>query len=179
MGGWDFTMNWSRRLLLLRHAKSDWPQGASDQERPLGPRGRHDAPRMGEEIARRGLRPEVALVSTATRARETFALVKPFLPEVPERFEGSIYEAPAEAILRVIRGLDPAIRCAMVVGHNPGLEGLAILLIGAGPERLRDRLGEKFPTAALAVIDFEEGGWRDIAAGSGRLTLFLTPADIE
>jgi phosphohistidine phosphatase len=172
-------MTWSRRLLLLRHAKSDWPQGAADHERPLGPRGRHDAPRMGEEIARRGLKPEVALVSTATRARETFALVKPFLPEVVEAFAPTIYEAPAEAILRVVRKLDPAIRCAMVVGHNPGLEAVATLMIGEGPERLRDRLGEKFPTAALAVIDFAEGGWRDVAPGSGHLTLFLTPGDIE
>jgi phosphohistidine phosphatase len=79
-------MSWSRRLLLFRHAKSDSPQGGSDHERPLGPRGRHDAPRMGEEMARRGLKPELALVSTATRTRETFALVKPFLPEVPARF---------------------------------------------------------------------------------------------
>lgn len=167
-----------RRLMLLRHAKSDWPQGVSDHERPLGPRGRHDAPRMGEEMARRGLKPDLAVISTATRARQTWELAKAFLPDVPERFERAIYEAPGEGILRTVRALDPEIRSVALVGHNPGFETVASLLIGEGPERLRDRLGEKFPTAALAVIDFE-GGWRDIGAGSGRLALFLTPADIE
>lgn len=172
-------MNQARRLFLFRHAKSDWPQGVSDHDRPLGPRGRHDAPRMGEEMARRGLRPDLAIVSTALRARETWDLAKPFLAGIPDRLEGAIYDAAGEGILRTVRGLDPSIRSVIVVGHNPGLETAATTLIGEGPERLRDRLGEKFPTAALAVVDFEDCAWRDIGPGAGRLALFLTPGDIE
>ena len=168
-----------RRLMLLRHAKSDWPGGVADRDRPLAPRGRHDAPRMGEEMARRGLRPDLALVSTARRTLETFALVSPFLGPLEERFEAAIYEAQPETILGVVRAVADEVETCLVIGHNPGLELLAGFLIGEGSHRLRDRLGEKFPTTALAVIDFPDGDWRTIGRGTGRLSLFLTPADIE
>jgi phosphohistidine phosphatase len=168
-----------RRLLLLRHAKSDWPAGVGDHDRPLGPRGRHDAPRMGEEMARRGLVPDLAIVSTAARARETWMLVAPFLKGAEPRFEKAIYGAGPEALVGLVRELDDAFRAVMLVGHNPGLEMAATLLIGGGPARLRDRLGEKFPTAALAVIDFDDRFWSGVRQGNGRLVLFLTPGDIE
>src|SRR5438105_2422284 len=133
-----------RRLMLLRHAKSDWPKGASDHDRPLGPRGRHDAPHMGEEMGLRGLRPDLAVISTARRARETWDLVAPHLGAVAQRFEDGIYEAEPKAILALIRSIDDAVGTLLVVGHNPGLEMTARYLIGGGVERLRDRLGEKF-----------------------------------
>jgi phosphohistidine phosphatase len=79
----------------------------------------------------------------------------------------------------LVRELDDAFRAVMLVGHNPGLEMAATLLIGGGPARLRDRLGEKFPTAALAVIDFDDRFWSGVRQGNGRLVLFLTPGDIE
>lgn len=168
-----------RRLMLLRHAKSDWPGGVEDHERPLGPRGRRDAPRMGEAMALRGLVPQLAVVSTALRTRETFDLIAPHLGEPPHRLEGMIYEAEPEAILSVVRATPPQIASLLVVGHNPGLELTATYLIGAGRGSLRDRLGEKFPTAALAVIDFAGMDWPEIARGQGRLELFLTPADLD
>jgi len=171
-------MTAARRLMLLRHAKSDWPTGVADHDRPLSPRGRHDAPRVGEEMARRGLKPDLALVSTAERTRETYALVEAFLAGAPVRFEPALYGGQAEAILRVIRTTPDAVSSLLVIGHNPGLEAAAALLIGEGPERLRDRLGEKFPTAALAVIAFDRS-WHRIERGCGRLKLFLTPSDIE
>jgi phosphohistidine phosphatase len=167
-----------RRLILFRHAKSDWPGGLADHERPLGPRGRKDAPRMGEELARDGLRPDLAIVSTAVRTRETWDLAAPFLDDVPVRFERRLYEAAPEAILSVIRGVADSVATLLVLGHNPGLEMTASFLVSEGPRRLRDRLGEKFPTAAIAVIRFSEGGWRDIGQGSGELARFLTPGDI-
>jgi phosphohistidine phosphatase len=167
------------RLMLFRHAKSDWPQGVADKERPLGPRGRHDAPRMGEEIARRGMKPDLALVSPARRARESWELAGAFLPGVPLKLDDRIYEAAPAQILSVIRETDDAIHTLFLVGHNPGLELTASFLVGEGSKRLRERLGEKFPTAALAVIEFQEAGWREIGRGNGRLVLFLTPGDIE
>lgn len=168
-----------RRLVLLRHGKSDWPAGTADHDRPLGARGRHDAPRMGEEIARRGLRPQTVLVSTAARTKATWGLVSPFVGIVEPRYEPAIYEASPETLLRLVRDFDDEAGMAMLVGHNPGLEGLASVLVGGGPDRLRDRLGEKFPTCALAVIDFEEDRWADVRPDAGRLALFLTPGDIE
>ncbi|MDQ0473050.1 SixA phosphatase family protein [Labrys wisconsinensis] len=168
-----------RRLMLLRHAKSDWPKGVSDRDRPLGPRGRHDAPHMGEEMALRGLKPDLAVISTAQRTRETWELVAPCLGPVEHRFESAIYEAEPKAILALIRAIDDGVGTLLVIGHNPGLELTAALLIGGGAERLRDRLGEKFPTAALAVIEFHEGGWADIGQGRGELALFLTPRDLD
>jgi phosphohistidine phosphatase len=134
---------------------------------------------MGEEMARRGLHPDLALVSTARRTLETFALVTPFLAPKADRYEAAIYEAEAPAILEVVRRVGDEVGTLLVVGHNPGMERLAADLIGGGSERLRDRLGEKFPTAALAVIDFDAAHWRDIKRGEGRLALFLTPGDIE
>ena len=93
--------------LLLRHAKSDWPNGVSDHERPLAPRGQRDAPRIGQEIARRGLSPDHAIISTSRRTRETFSFIEPFLDRHTVRYERAIYEAAPEAILRVIRAAEP------------------------------------------------------------------------
>jgi len=166
-----------RRLMLLRHAKSDWPTGVEDHERPLGKRGRRDAPRMGEAMRERGFVPALALVSTAKRTRQTWDLVKPALGAVPERFEKAIYEAEPEAILEVIRATPAAVPSLLLVGHNPGLELTAAFLAADGPERRA--LAGKFPTAALAVIDFAGESWHDIGQGQGTLTLFLTPAGLD
>ena len=156
-----------RRLMLLRHAKSDWPTGVGDQDRPLGPRGRHDAPRMGEEMARRGLRPDLAIISTARRTLETFALVSPFVAA----HGGALREGG----LRGPGRRPSSTSCAASTTRIDGpvwwsatirrMEQAASFLIGEGSHRLRDKLGEKFPTAALAVIDFAAGGWRDDRRG--------------
>jgi phosphohistidine phosphatase len=98
---------------------------------------------------------------------------------VAHRLEDRIYEAGPAEILSVIRVTDEAVRTLLLVGHNPGLELTASFLVGEGSKRLRERLGEKFPTAALAVIEFPDGKWSDIARGAGNLALFLTPNDIE
>jgi len=164
--------------MLLRHAKSDWPSGVADPDRPLAPRGRRDAPRMGQEMARRGYRPDLAIVSPARRAVETWALAGPFLPDTPLRYEQAIYAAEPETILAVLSELDENLGTVLVVGHNPGLELTASFLTGEGPHKLRDRLGEKFPTAALAVVAFASQGWSHLAQGSGRLEVFVTPHDL-
>jgi phosphohistidine phosphatase len=163
-----------RRLLLLRHAKSDWTKGVSDHERPLAPRGQRDAPRIGQEIARRGLSPDHAIISTSRRTRETFSFIEPFLDRHTVRYERAIYEAAPEAILRVIRAAEPDAHSVMIVGHNPGLEQTATYLV-AGGGTVADPLDEKFPTAALAVLDFDIASWPDIAGHQGKLALFLTP----
>lgn len=167
-----------KRLMLLRHAKSDYPAGVSDHERPLAARGQRDAPRMGREIARRGLLPDHVIASTARRTRETLTLIEGSLGSHTLHFERAIYEAPPEAILRVIRAAAPEIGTLLVVGHNPGLEQVASFLTrGAGT--VADPLSGKFPTAALAVLDFELDDWTEIAGHLATLALFLTPKMLD
>ncbi len=167
-----------RRLMLLRHAKSDWPAGLPDLDRPLAPRGREAAPRMGAYLAAEGLLPDLALVSPARRTRETFALVEPHLGSPESRTEPRIYEAPAERLLEVVREAPPEALALLLVGHNPGFEDLARRLVGHGDRYAFARMSAKFPTAGLAVIDFAVEDWREVAPRGGRLDRFVTPKAI-
>lgn len=167
-----------RRLLLLRHAKSAYPQGVGDIDRPLNPRGREAAPLMGAYIAREALTPDHVMVSPARRTQETWEAVRGELPETPMETVPSIYEAPAARILDAIRSAPAEARTLLVIGHNPGLGDLALRLVGEGPKELRNDLREKFPTAALAVLEFDAVGWEDIAAGAGRLLRFVRPRQL-
>ncbi len=164
--------------MLLRHAKSDWPDGVSDIDRPLAPRGREAAPRMGAYMAAEGLLPDRVLVSPARRARETFSLVAPSLGGAPSREEPRIYEAPASRLLQVAREGEAEARALLLVGHNPGFEDLARRLVGHGDRYAFARLSAKYPTAGLAVIDFAVEAWSELAPGGGRLDRFVTPGTL-
>lgn len=139
-----------RRLMLLRHAKSDWPVGVDDHDRPLAGRGRRASPSMGRYMAEEGLVPDLAIISTARRAQETWELARPaFVAEIFQRNERRIYEAPASAILDVITETGSEIRSLLLVGHNPGIQELALKLIETARESDLARLRRKFPTAGL------------------------------
>lgn len=168
-----------RRLILLRHAKSDRPAGVPDHDRPLNDRGRRVAPAVGAHLAQEGLRPDLALVSTAERTRETWGAMTAALGDPETRWQREIYEAPASRILRVIRDAPDSAATVIVVGHNPGLGDLASDLAGEGPRAARNRLGLEFPTAAYVVIDFNAELWSEIAPGQGRLDRFVRPRDID
>ena len=168
-----------RRLILLRHAKSDRPAGVADHERPLNDRGRRAAPAVGADLAREGFRPDLALVSTATRTRETWAAIAAPLGAPEARWHHEIYEASAERILGVIRGAPDEAGTVIVVGHNPGLGDLAAALAGEGPRKVLTRLATEFPTAAYAVIGFDTDHWAEIAPNLGRLERFVRPRDID
>lgn len=164
------------RLLLLRHAKSAWPEGVADHDRPLAERGRKSAPVVGAYMAREKLIPDLALVSPARRAQETWALVREALPDgIAEREAAGIYEVPADNILAVIQSVEHSIRTLLVVGHNPGMEDLASSLAKDGDVDAMARMTEKFPTAGLAVIDFDLEEWSAAATGTGHLERFVTP----
>ncbi len=169
-----------RRLMLLRHAKSDWSlPGQSDHDRDLAPRGRKAAPLMGRYMADHGIVPDHAIVSTATRTRETWRLVADMFPQIPPvDFEDRIYEASPRAILAAIAEAPRSARSLLVVGHNPGFHDTANLLVETGDRRIRNALAEKFPTGALAVIDLDIDDWAGIRPGSGRLESFVTPRAI-
>jgi phosphohistidine phosphatase len=169
-----------RRLMLLRHAKSDWSSpGQPDLNRPLNERGAEAARLVGSYLARHRLVPDCILCSPATRTRETLAGIAAQWPEeVPTAFDDRLYAAAPQTILTVIRDQKAKARNLMVIAHNPGLHETAELLIAAGDVALRERLREKFPTAALAVIDFAVDAWSRIRGRSGRLDRYVTPRSI-
>lgn len=165
-----------RRLMLLRHAKSDWSvSGQRDIDRTLNARGRDSAPAMGRYMAQQGLVPDHVLVSSARRTRETWELVAPAFRRQPAfGYEPRLYEASAKAILGVLQETDPRVRTLLVIGHNPGLQEVAAILMASGEPDARDRLLEKFPTASLAVIDIPADDWRGLKPSCGRLERFVT-----
>jgi phosphohistidine phosphatase len=164
------------RLMLLRHAKSAWPEGVDDHERPLAGRGKAAAPVMGRYMAAQGLVPDLAVVSTARRAQETWALASAaFAQEIKRRDEKRIYEASAQTILGVIRKTPARVKTLLLVGHNPGFEELAQMLAHDGEPDAIALIRKKYPTGALAVIDFEVERWNEVAAGEGKLERFVTP----
>jgi phosphohistidine phosphatase len=170
-----------RRLMLLRHAKSDWAAaGAPDQERPLSARGREAAPKMGAYMARHALAPDLVVASPARRVAETLEHVLPAFKNPPKiRHEQRIYESGANMLLAVIKETPKAVHSLLLVGHNPGMAELASLLIAAGDVEARQQLIEKFPTAALAVIDFPLDDWGKLHPKAGRLDRFVVPRALE
>ncbi|MER8371853.1 histidine phosphatase family protein [Mesorhizobium sp. M1406] len=167
-----------KQLLLLRHAKSSWDDPALDDfDRPLTDRGLKAAHLMGRELAARDWLPELALVSPALRARDTWRLVAAELPAHAQvALPDALYDASAADILSQIHQVDPSGGSLLVIGHNPGLEDLANQLAGPRSEaKARKKLEEKFPTAALARFVFE-GDWSGLSCA--RLTHCLRPKDL-
>lgn len=169
-------------LFLLRHAKSSWSDASlEDRERTLSKRGRKDAPRMGRFMTLRKLDPGLIVCSTAVRTRETLALLEPELPKKRRkiRYEDALYEVSPSRLIEQIRALPGTNRKVLIIGHNPGMQGAAMDLIGDGDAKDIKRLGTKFPTAALAVITFETKQWSTIRPAAGRLELFVRPKDLD
>jgi phosphohistidine phosphatase len=166
-----------RRLMLIRHAKSELAEkGQADLDRSLSARGREVAPHMGHYIARHALKPDRALVSAARRTRETWDLLAEAFDKAPPAvFDPRLYEAQAKALLAILRETPAGVHALLMVGHNPAMQELASLLMATGDMTARQNLLEKFPTAALAVIDFAVDRWDEVAPHAGRLDRFVTP----
>jgi phosphohistidine phosphatase len=149
------------RLILLRHAKAetDAPSG-DDFDRPLAPRGRREALAMGERLAAIGERPDIALVSSALRTRETWELVEPALPGVEVRFLPELYNAEVGVIRRLAEAAGEPGGVVIVVAHNPGLQDLTVRLLreGAAPAAYLARAQRAFPPAAAAIFSFDAAG---------------------
>jgi len=165
-----------RTLLVLRHAKSSWGEPAvSDHDRPLTSRGTRAAEQIAAHLRREGTRPALVLCSSARRAQETLDTLRPAIGESADvRIENDLYGADATTILRRLHGVDPAVACAMVVGHNPGLQHLVIDLAGDGDASALAQVRTKFPTAALATVTFD-AEWSRLRAGGGQLTSLVLP----
>lgn len=156
-----------RILVVLRHAKSDWTGGEPDRDRPLVARGRRQAAEAGAWLATHLPGVELAVVSPARRAVETWRLASAELAAPPPvRVDERVYAAPGEDLYDVVRGLPDDVRRVVVVGHNPGVEDLVEELAGRW---------ERMPTAALAVLGWE-GGW-DAAKAATLLAVGRPPPD--
>jgi len=167
-------------LSLFRHAKSAWDNPElGDFDRPLAPRGQNAALRMGSYIVHEGLVPELVLCSPAARARQTLELACGKWAGQPDvRYEEGLYHAGPGETLRLVQAIPAGAAHAMLIGHNPGMHSLAEALSGDGRGPALDALNAKFPTAALAMIEFG-GNWNSIAPGAGYLQRFVVPRSLK
>ncbi|HJT43706.1 MAG TPA: histidine phosphatase family protein [Rhizomicrobium sp.] len=171
-----------KRLFLLRHAKAvPAESGIEDFERTLMLSGMQDAGAMARYLSKSDYAVELILCSAAARTVQTAELVLHQL-ECEIEYRDALYLAEPAKIVAAIRGAPAAVSALMVVGHNPGLEASATML-AREPVRRKERarheaLEEKFPTCALAILDFDVGRWRDVMQGTGKLVDFVRPKDL-
>ncbi|MEV5547538.1 histidine phosphatase family protein [Streptomyces sp. NPDC052309] len=165
-----------RRLVVLRHAKSARPAGVADHDRPLAGRGRRDAPAAGRALAEADCLPDLALCSTAVRARQTWELASAqWGTPPPVRHDPRLYAADVPGLLAVVREVPAEVETLLMIGHNPGLEDLVLTLAGDDLDDALDRLRVKFPTSAIAVLAWHGAAWRDLAPGAALLTAMTVP----
>ncbi|MCV0424024.1 MAG: histidine phosphatase family protein [Roseibium sp.] len=168
------------RLLLLRHAKSDWGDpGLADIDRPLNPRGKAAAVSMARYMTEAGLISNQILCSTSQRTRETLARLLPYhSQEARIQLLLDLYNQSEDDYSGLIRKFGGRAQNLMVIGHNPAMEETALSLAGTGSPTAMADIEEKYPTAALAVIDFDIADWSELKAGTGHLERFVKPRDL-
>ena len=167
-------MNETRRLYVLRHAKSSWDNpGERDHDRPLSPRGKRAVKLLARYVHENQIKPELTLCSTARRAIETLEGVDPPGERV---IESLLYGAGYEQLMDRLRQLPADLRSVMIVGHNPGLQVLVVRLArgGEGLEEIR----RKYPTGALATLDFA-ARWNQIEADVAELIGYVSPRALQ
>ena len=160
----------------VRHAKSAWNDALlADHDRPLAQRGIKALPRMRDHLARAAHAPELVLCSTSRRTMDTLVGIEAALSDgVWIETERALYDASADALLGRLRRVGSDIGCAMVIGHNPAVQDLAVVLVGAGDPEMRARLAAKLPTGAMVMLSFD-GPWGDLGAGKARLDDLFMP----
>ncbi|MEV4615139.1 histidine phosphatase family protein [Kitasatospora sp. NPDC049258] len=164
------------RLIVLRHAKAAWPD-VPDEERPLAPRGRADAPAAGRWLRDCGRAPDLVICSPARRTRETWELAAAELGAEPEPevvYDPRAYRAEAADLLDLLRKLPETRRTVLLVGHRPAVQDLVLLLAVERTDEPSVRVREKYPTAAAAVLALP-GTWAGLGPGGALLTEFVVP----
>ena len=158
-----------KRLILMRHAKSDWAAGTPDAERPLNGRGKRSAKATGLWLKDMGYLPDEVLCSSALRTRETLEKLK---VEARTSYQKALYLAEATEMLAVLRQATGD--TVLMLGHNPGIGDFAHALVAKGPEHAR---WNDYPTCATLVADFEIDDWEALTPGTGRVTDFVVGRD--
>jgi phosphohistidine phosphatase len=162
-----------RTLLLLRHAKSDYPAGVADHQRPLAARGEREAGLAGDWLRAHVPAIDAVLCSTATRTRETLARTR---IDAPVSFSDRLYDATPGAVIGEINGVDPDVETLLVIGHEPAMSSVALGL--ATPEgsntTAAEHISTKFPTSAIAVLRTAQP-WDRLALSTAALVTFHVP----
>jgi phosphohistidine phosphatase len=170
-----------RRLLLFRHAKAErsFP-GTEDSARVLIERGRKDAAKIGAYMASHAFVPDRVLLSPSTRTQQTWKSASgAFKPAPAAQTVERLYNATAHAILALVKETPAAAHGLLVIGHNPGLHDLALMLVASGEIEARERLREKLPTSGLVIVDFAFDDWSRLHPQSGRLERFVSPKSLD
>jgi phosphohistidine phosphatase len=161
-----------KTLILMRHAKSDYPVGVPDHDRPLAARGERDAVAAGIWLAAAYPVIDEIVVSTARRARDTWSRCAPHLEAREVREDRRVYDAWGSGLPSIVASLDPGSATALIVGHNPGIEDYAGRLARATDSPARRRMASKYPTSGIAVMGIPSDDW----AGEGAVLLaFAVP----
>ena len=172
-----------KRLLIFRHAKAGPRDEKHDKERALIERGCDDAALIGRAMHEKGYKPDLVLCSSAKRTVETWQHAAPELGDPEVRFLDALYDAPEKSVLQTIRSVKARAPVILYIGHNPGLENLARMLVrkpaDPGEKRRVAAMKDKFPTSAVAVVDFDVDAWSEIAPDTGALADFITPAELK
>jgi phosphohistidine phosphatase len=168
----------SRTVILLRHGKSSWSDSTlADIDRPLAPRGERASRKLAKYIRRKRIRPVLVLCSPALRARETLEAVEASLGKhcvvevVPQ-----LYAASEQELLERLQALPEPVSSVMLVGHNPGLQNLALGLASRGA--FLPELEEKFPTGALATLVVRSASWSALGRGDAELVDYVVPRQL-
>jgi phosphohistidine phosphatase len=163
---------------LLRHAKSSWDDpDLDDADRPLADRGRRAAELIGDHMRADAIAPELVLCSPAVRARQTLVGLGDAVGSASIEIERALYEAHEADLLSRVRKVDGGVGSVMLVGHNPSIERFALLV--AAESDLVDDVRAKYPTGALATLQFDGGGWADLGPGKAELAAFVKPRDLD
>ena len=170
-----------KTLFLLRHASASVEaSGPTDFERPLNPRGRKEALDLGRMMRSRNVVFDAIVASPAHRVVETIAgVAEGSGRRLDVGYQQGVYNASAEALLKIIREAGDMVERLLIVGHNPGLEQLLTTLAGGDSERPRAGVASGFPTATLAEISFGVDHWRQVGLRNGRIVSFVRPGDVD
>ena len=170
-----------KKIILMRHAKSSWSNpGHSDKERPLNNRGQRAAALMGGWLAKSGLHPEHAIVSSSRRTQETWQAMAPLIEPLTcgPAVEDALYLAGPETMLDLLRATPDAASSVLMIAHQPGTGALTQLLSGDDICARCSRAFSHFPTAAVAVLEADIRDWPDLDFGAAAFRGFTCPKDL-
>ncbi len=169
-----------KSLTLLRHAKSGWDDPViRDFDRPLNARGCRAARTVGEEMKAQGLAFDLVIASPARRVSETLREIAGGYGALDANYDQRLYLASAATLLDVVRHAPDSVDRLMLVGHNPGMEELALRLALRDRDALRREIEIKYPTGTVAEIELPVGHWNDVKEGTGRIVRFIRPRDLD
>lgn len=165
-----------KRLFLLRHALA-LSDASSDEMRALSPQGKEDAHALGKKMQERGFTPDIILCSPALRTRQTLEAVQETIGVEQVTFKDVLYSGATGDYFAAIQEVKDEAQNILIVGHNPTIYQLAVMLANDGAESLIQRLSEGYHPATLSVFECETSTWKDLQPVDNTLTFYESPID--